>query len=394
MVSVLKRPPQIEEDQVLSLYEIAQCKKELFDDGDWIESEHITNDGIRLIQTGNIGIGRFLEKENKKFVFEQSFVKLRCKELRVGDLLICRLAEPAGRACVLPDIGYDRIVTSVDVTIFRPASHVANRSFLSSLFSTADWFRAVSDRSGGTTHKRIARGALGRIKIALPPIDIQNQIAEKLTDADRLIVSLEQLIAKKRLIKQGAMQDLLSGRRRLAGFGGEWHDRRLGDLATLKSGDGITSARIDNSSPYPCFGGNGLRGYTPTYNHDGRYALIGRVGALCGNINIVDGRFFASEHAIVVYPRDGVDTDWLAYLLQHANLNKLSEASAQPVLTVSKLDKLEFNIPINKLEQKAIASCLSDMTANIDEIECRLQKARDIKIGLMQKLLTGRVRLV
>ena len=198
-----------------TLFELAGSRKDLFDDGDWIESEHITNEGVRLVQTGNIGIGRFVEKDEKKYIFESSFVSLRCKEIRQGDLLICRLAEPAGRACLLPDIGEEKIVTSVDVTIFRPPTSSANRVFIANLFSTDQWFRAVSDRSGGTTHKRIARRALGRLRIRVPCVDEQTAIAGILSDMDAEIAALEAKLAKSRGIKQGMMQELLTGRTRL-----------------------------------------------------------------------------------------------------------------------------------------------------------------------------------
>jgi type I restriction enzyme S subunit len=201
--------------EVRTLFELAECKKEFFDDGDWIESEHITTEGIRLIQTGNIGIGSFVEKEDKKYINEASFSSLRCKQLKQGDLLICRLAEPAGRACVLGDIGEERIVTSVDVTIFRPPPELADRTFLVQAFSTADWFRAVSDRSGGTTHKRISRGALGRLSINLPPVPEQSAIARVLSDMDAELSVLEARRDKTRNIKQAMMQELLTGKTRL-----------------------------------------------------------------------------------------------------------------------------------------------------------------------------------
>lgn len=198
-----------------TLFELAGGRKELFDDGDWIESEHITDEGVRLVQTGNIGIGSFVEKANKKYIFENSFVSLRCKEIRQGDLLICRLADPAGRSCVLPDIGEAKIVTSVDVTIFRPPASAANRVFLANMFSTDQWFRAVSDRSGGTTHKRISRGALGRLTAKVPSIDEQTAIAVVLSDMDSEIATLEEKLSKARDIKQGMMQELLTGTTRL-----------------------------------------------------------------------------------------------------------------------------------------------------------------------------------
>jgi type I restriction enzyme S subunit len=203
-----------------TLFDLAERKKELFDDGDWIESEHITTEGIRLIQTGNIGIGLFIEKEAKKFIFERSFGLLRCKRLRTGDLLVCRLADPAGRACVLPDIGEDRIVTSVDVTIFRPPHEMADRTFLASVFSTPEWFGAVSGLSGGTTHKRISRSALGRIAIRLPPRAEQTAIAAVLSDMDAELLALKARRDKTRALKQGMMQELLTGKTRLVPAGG------------------------------------------------------------------------------------------------------------------------------------------------------------------------------
>jgi len=201
--------------QEKSLLELAEGKKELFDDGDWIEAEHITDEGVRLVQTGNIGIGRFVEKEDKKYIYPSSFVSLHCKELRQGDLLICRLAEPAGRACVFPDIGDAKVITSVDVTIFRPPASIANRVFLANIFSTNQWFREINDKSGGTTHKRISRGSLGRIKIKLPHIAEQTAIAEILSDMDAEITALEEKLVKARQVKAGMMSELLTGKIRL-----------------------------------------------------------------------------------------------------------------------------------------------------------------------------------
>ncbi|WP_341857984.1 restriction endonuclease subunit S [Sinorhizobium medicae] len=198
-----------------SLFQLAGCQKERFNDGDWVESEHIIESGIRLIQTGNIGIGEFVESESKKYISEVSFKALRCKEVRTGDLLISRLADPAGRACILPEIGEDKVITSVDVTIFRPLKDEADECFLKQIFCTSDWFQSVSDRSGGTTHKRISRGALGAIKIRVPSVSEQAAIASVLKEMDSEIASLQSKLKKAHLVKQGMMQQLLTGRVRL-----------------------------------------------------------------------------------------------------------------------------------------------------------------------------------
>jgi type I restriction enzyme S subunit len=207
---------EIPEDwDVRSVYDLAENQKSLFDDGDWIEAEHITDKGIRLIQTGNIGIGVYVEKEAKKYIYESSFEKLKCKELRIGDLLICRLAEPAGRACIMPSIGEEKVITSVDVTIFRPINELADRRFLLQYFSSIEWFKSVQEQVGGTTHKRITRGALGKILIIYPSMKEQTAIAAILSDMDVEIQTLQQRLNKTRQIKQGMMQELLTGKTRL-----------------------------------------------------------------------------------------------------------------------------------------------------------------------------------
>jgi type I restriction enzyme S subunit len=232
-------------------------------------------------------------------------------------------------------------------------------------------------------------------EFALPSDNAEQQaIAEALSDADALIESLEHLVAKKRQIKQGAMQDLLTGAKRLPGFSGEWDKKQLADVCSMKSGESITCASIDDFSPYPCYGGNGLRGFTSRATHSGGYALIGRQGALCGNVLGVAGDFFASEHAIVVTAFSQTDIRWLVFSLERMHLNQHAESSAQPGLSVTKLSILDLKVPPTKTEQTAIATILSDLDADIAALETRLTKARQLKQGMMQELLTGRIRLV
>jgi len=198
-----------------TLFNLTNNKKELFDDGDWIEANHISNQGIRILQTGNIGIGNFVDKTNKKYLINESFNKLHCKLLQKGDLLICRLAEPAGRACILPEIGESKIVTSVDVTICRPHEDKINRKFLVQLFSTSEWFKCISENVGGTTHKRISRSALGNIKFRIPNFSEQNKISKVLSSMDTEIEQLETQLSKYKQMKTGMMQELLTGKKRL-----------------------------------------------------------------------------------------------------------------------------------------------------------------------------------
>jgi type I restriction enzyme S subunit len=247
-----------------------------------------------------------------------------------------------------------------------------------------------------STHgtKRLPTDELHGVEINLPSLPEQRAIAAALNDVDALLGGLDRLIAKKRDLKQAAMQQLLTGQTRLPGFQETWRAKSLGELCSLKSGQAITAANIDDHSPFPCFGGNGLRGCAHTYTHDGDFALIGRQGALCGNVIGVKGKFFASEHALVVTARSGISIAWLTYVLNRMNLNQYSESSAQPGLSAAKLLLLDVWAPPSEAEQAAIAAILSEMDTELAALEARRDKTRALKQGMMQELLTGRTRLV
>lgn len=173
----------------------------------------------------------------------------------------------------------------------------------------------------------------------------------------------------------------------------DWEVLRLEDACShFKSGFGITSENIAEEGIYPVYGGNGLRGFTDTFTHEGDFLLIGRQGALCGNIQRVSDKVYISEHAIAVQPNSHNNLDYLAYKLEHKNLNRLSESSAQPGLAVEKLLRLKVEFPPLP-EQKAIAQVLSTADAAIHTTEKLIAQKELHKKWLMQQLLTGKKRL-
>ena len=174
---------------------------------------------------------------------------------------------------------------------------------------------------------------------------------------------------------------------------GDWEVKRLGEVCTtFKSGYGITSEEIYVNGEYAVYGGNGLRGYTNKYTHEGIYFLIGRQGALCGNIVRVFGKNYISEHAIAVQTDNKNDNSFLAYKLDFQNLNRLSESSAQPGLSVEKLIRLKIALPPFP-EQKAIAHILGLMDTAINKNNQLIAKKELQKKWLMQNLLIGKKRL-
>lgn len=171
-----------------------------------------------------------------------------------------------------------------------------------------------------------------------------------------------------------------------------WEQRKLGDVAQeFKSGNSLKADEIDITGDYPVYGGNGLRGYTSNYNHDGEYALIGRQGALCGNMNYSVGKAYFTEHAVVVKAGENNDTKFLYYMLDTMNLGQYSDQSAQPGLAVNKLVKLENRFP-TKEEQQRIGWYFSNIDNLITLHQRKVKIYEKLKKGLMQKLFSQEVR--
>jgi type I restriction enzyme S subunit len=263
--------------------------------------------------------------------------------------------------------------------------------------------------------------ALGRIRsFEIPcPDDPKEQeaIAEALSDADALIEGLERLIAKKRLIKQGAMQDLLTAKRRLPGFSGEWTPCKLGERGQFFKGSGVRKDEA-NSGLLPCVRYGEL--YTlhddvvrkfssfisaevaktarPIKSGDILFAGSGETKEEIGKcaVAIFAGEMYAGGDIIALRP-SADDPVFLSYLLNAPAVQKQKarkgQGDAVVHISASALGDLDLKLP-SQGEQAEIAKVLEDMDAEIQALETRLEKARQVKEGMMQNLLTGRIRLV
>lgn len=169
-----------------------------------------------------------------------------------------------------------------------------------------------------------------------------------------------------------------------------WEEKRIKDIAFLQSGNSITAMDIAEEGNYPVYGGNGLRGYTNNYTNDGDYVLIGRQGALCGNINYAYGKFYATEHAVVVYTKNEEITYWLGETLKAANLYRLSMTAAQPGLAVSTLNIQFIPYPPRK-ERIRIANYLAEKCTEIDHQESLLTSKRDAYLRLKKSIINHAV---
>jgi len=157
----------------------------------------------------------------------------------------------------------------------------------------------------------------------------------------------------------------------------QWTWKKLKHVARMGAGDAITSDDIRETGDYPVYGGNGLRGYTDQFNRKGDFVLIGRQGALCGNINYASGAFWASEHAIVADLQDDAEVRWLGELLSYMNLNQYSQSAAQPGIAVDVIANLPIPVPPTPI-QRAIARFLDRETADIDALIAAKQRLLDL----------------
>ena len=262
----------------------------------------------------------------------------------------------------------------------------------------------------GITIMHIYSGQIKYLWLPLPPHPEQAAIVRYLDHADRRIRRYVE--AKRKLIalleeeKQAIVNRAVtrgpdpnvrlkpSGVEWLGDVPEHWEVRPLKTVCGMKSGEGITAESIETEGEYPVYGGNGLRGYTSNYTHDGTFALIGRQGALCGNIHIVRGQFWASEHAVVATLGAGHSVNWFGAILTAMNLNQYSIAAAQPGLAVERVLNLLLPVP-PKEEQKHIANRIEESTSHINAAIARsnrqIELLEEYRTRLIADVVTGKV---
>lgn len=225
----------------------------------------------------------------------------------------------------------------------------------------------------------------------------QKKIADCLSSIDELIDAESRKLKALEKYKKGLMQKLFPAEGktlpewRFPEFsdGDGWIKTSLSQICIMQAGKFINASEISDeqkNNMYPCYGGNGLRGYTLTHNCSGDHPLIGRQGALCGNVTFATGDFYATEHAIVVTSNKNIDEKWLYYLLDYLQLNQYATGQAQPGLSVQTLEKVTAIYPGEVEEQKKIANCLSEIDAIIAEQSNKVERLKAHKKGLLQGL--------
>ncbi|WP_089729768.1 restriction endonuclease subunit S [Candidatus Thiosymbion oneisti] len=389
----------------------------LFSDGDWVESKDQDPAGTnRLIQLADIGDGRFLNK-SARFMNDEQFTRLGCTPLRPRDILVARMPDPLGRACLFPGV-HQRSATVVDVAIIR--TNAADHYWLMSAINSPDFRRQIEINASGTTRTRISRGALSSIKLLTPPKPEQQKIASILTSVDEVIEKTEAQISKLQDLKKGMMQELLT-----KGIGHTefkdspvgripkgWELSTVGQVATVKRG----------ASPRPIrdpkwWGGTTgwVRISDVTISRKYLYKTTDYLSdeGVAKSVKIEKGEIILSICATIGRPiivrtdaciHDGfvwfdnlqqdIDREFFYYFLAEKEdyLSSQRQTGTQGNLNTSIVSGLNILLP-PKLEQRKIAAILTSVDAAIEKTEAQIGKLQNLKKALMQDLLTGKVRV-
>ena len=400
-----------------------------FTDGDWIESPYITEDGIRLIQTGNIGIGRYRE-QGFRYIDDDTFDTLRCTEVAPGDVLICRLAAPVGRACLAPDLGV-RMITSVDVAILKLSANYDGRYVVYCLSSKPylDWMQSVCR---GGTRDRVSRSMLGSAQIPVPPFPEERAIADFLdcetAKIDMLIAKnarLIELLQEKRaalitravtkgLDLHAAMKD--SGVEWLGEIPAHWEVSTLKRIGRIGAGSGFPhdeQGSMDEALPFFKVSDMNLpenqvlmqqqvntvslatarRLGAEVFPSD--TIVFPKVGAaLLTNKRRILARDSCLDNNIMALIPGHVQTRYLYHFLSCLDLGRLANPGAVPSVNKSQVHELPTLSPPFR-EQRAIAVFLDRETARIEAFVQRVQqvieKLQEYRSALITAAVTGQI---
>jgi type I restriction enzyme S subunit len=266
-----------------------------------------------------------------------------------------------------------------------------------------------SYRSTGTTILHLYQNVFENMPLVCPSLFEQEAIAnyldKKTAEIDKIIAEREKKIEllnelKSSIISRAVTKGINphakmkdSGIDWIGEIPEDWEVRRLKFIVNLQSGSNLTSEKIKDEGKYPVYGGNGIRGFYSDYNLDGNYVLIGRQGALCGNINYSKGKIWATEHAVVCYPIKELNYRWLGSMLKVMNLNQYSTSAAQPGLAVEKIKNIEIAYPPFK-EQNEISNYITKIERKINKYSNNTRKTisllREYKQSLISEVVTGK----
>lgn len=347
--------------------------------------------GRPFLRSQNVGWGTLL-LDDIAFIDEATHESFNATQVMDEDVLLNITGASIGRVTVADT----RVVggnVNQHVCIVRANRSALLPHFLSYFLLSGRGQRQIDSFQAGGNRQGLNFAQVKSFQLPLPPtVDEQRAIAAALNDVDALIGALDKLITKKSDLKQGAMQQLLTGQTRLPGFSGEWEMKPIQKVCPLQRGFDLLTTHI-KAGPFPIVYSNGVLNSHNRSMVKGPGVVTGRSGTI-GRVHFVSQDFWPHNTSLWVTSFKGNDPKYIFYLLTSIGLERFATGSGVPTLNRNDVHNHSVLIPAFADEQTAIATLLSDMDAELAALEARRDKTRALKQGMMQELLTGRIRLV
>jgi len=358
--------------------------------GSNLKAEDYTENGIRIIQLQNIGDGEFID-DYKIYASEEKANELLSCNIYSGEIILSKMGDPVGRACIIPK-HLERCIMASDGIRLVVDEKRFSKYFIYSLINSRQIREAIERKSTGSTRKRIGLDELKKIKLFNPiKSGEQKKIAACLSSLDDVITAESQKLEVLKEHKKGLLQKLLPQagetvpKFRFKEFedSGEWVEKELGSFCNrLSSGK---DKNIENGE-YELYGSTGIIGRAEKTSYEGDYILVARVGANAGFLNKVAGKFGVTDNTLVVDLIKKDIINFIYYSLQNVGLKELVFGSGQPLITGGQLKSLQLLIPPSEKEQEKIADTFSSVDDLIKAQNQKLEALQLHKKGLLQGL--------
>ena len=378
-----------------------------------ITKADLVDKGIPVISYGQIhsklNTGTCIKDSLIKYVPEIFFENNNTSLVKKGDIIFADTSEDLEGCGNCIYIDRDMLLYAGYHTIIAKNISTYINKYFSYLFQTDCWRTQIRRTVNGVKLFSIPQRLLASTDIITPSTQEQQSIAtyldQKCSEIDELITLQEEMITKLQSYKQSVITEAVtkgldknvplkdSGIEWIGEIPEHWKVVKIKYLAKIKSGDSISSNELIQAGIYEVYGGNGLMGYCNKNNVNGFNIIIGRVGALCGNVRLISDSKFITDNALILNCFDNALYPYMYIMLKAANLNNLNTSNAQPLITGSKV--LNVSLPIPPLsEQQSIANYLDQKCSEIDELisikQQKIEKLKDYKKSLIFECVTGK----
>ena len=387
---------------------------DVFADGDWIEKKDQSQEGIRLIQTGNIGSGYFKDRgEKARYISEKTFHRLNCTEILPDDCLVSRLPDPVGRACIIPETG-EKMITAVDCTIIRFKNETLPRWFVNYSLSH-EYQNQINKEVGGSTRQRISRANLGQIEIPLPTLTEQKRIVKKLDEVFEKVATAKENAEKNLRNSKELFESYLQSV--FANPGKDWEEKKIKEIGITQTGltpktaikkyygnfvPFITPADIDISGDgFIRYDSKGLseEGLEVGRKIEKDSVLMVCIGATIGKVGFATQVISCNQQINTLTPSDEYDAKLFYYILSTKSFfNKVIKESSQatlPIINKGKWENLSISFPKSLSEQKAIVKKLDALSVETKKLEKmytqKLTDLEELKKSVLRRAFTGKL---